>query len=55
MGTTEEKHHQNLECLLKAALSDNLTLNKDKSKLKVTSLNLLGYNISYGEIKPDQN
>ena len=54
-GTTEEEHDQNLERLLKAALSDNLTLNKDKSKFKVTSLNLLGYNISYGEIKPDQN
>ena len=52
-GTTEEEHNQNLERLLKAALSDNLTLNKDKSKFKVTSLNLLGYNISYGEIKPD--
>ena len=43
-GTTEEEHDQKLERLLKATLSDNLTLNKDKSKFKVTSLNLLGYN-----------
>ena len=35
-------------------VSDNLTLNKDKSKFKVTSLNLLGYNISHGKITPDQ-
>ena len=41
--------------MLKAALSGNLTLNKDKSKFKVTYLNLLGYNILYGKIKPDQN
>ena len=54
-GTTEQEHDQNLERLLKAALSDNLILNKDKSNFKVTSLNLLGYNISCGEIKPDQN
>ena len=55
-GTTEEEHDQNLERLLKAALSNNLTLNKDKSKFKVTSLNLLGYNTYFVcEIKPDQN
>ena len=48
-GTTEEEHDQNVERLLNAALSDNLTLNNDKSKFKVTFLNLLGYNISYGD------
>ena len=52
-GATEEKHDSNLKKLLDAAEIDNFTLNKDKSRFKVTSLNLLEYNISHREIKPD--
>ena len=40
--------------MLEAAKVDNLTLNEDKSKYKVTTLNLLGYCISFQEVKPDQ-
>ena len=49
-GATKEEHDSNLKKLLDAAETDNFTLNKDKSKFKVTSLNLLGYN---RQIKPD--
>ena len=52
-GFTEEEHDRNLQLLLDAAKTDNLTLNQEKSKIKVTTLNLLGYQISHGEIKPD--
>ena len=50
-GATEEEHDENLKRLLEAAESDNLKLNNHKSHFKVKSLNLLGYNISYQEIK----
>ena len=53
-GATEEEHGANLQHLLDAAKSDNLTLNKEKSKLKVMKLNLLGYSISHQEVRPDQ-
>ena len=52
-GTTEEEHDLNLKRLLDAAKADNLTLNQNKSKFKVTTLQLLGYLISHREIKPD--
>ena len=51
-GATK-KHDSNLERLFDAAETDNFTSNKDKSRFKVTSLNLLGYNISDREIKLD--
>ena len=51
--STENEHDINLQKLLDAAKADNLTLNQDKSKFKVTSLNLLGYQIAQGEIKPN--
>ena len=41
-GATAEEHDHNLKRLLDTAKSENLTLNKEKSKFKVTSLNLLG-------------
>ena len=53
-GATEEEHDANLQRLLDAAKSDNLTLNKEKSKFKVMELNLLGYSISHQEVRPDQ-
>ena len=52
-GATEEEHDLNLKRLLDAAKADNLTLNQNKSKFKVTTLQLLGYLISHREIKPD--
>ena len=54
-GATAEEHDHNLKRLLDTAKSENLTLNKEKSKFKVTSLNLLGYNISIDEVKSDRN
>ena len=38
-GATEKEHDANLQRLLDAAKSDNLTLNKEKSKFKVMELN----------------
>ena len=52
-GAKKKEHDSNLKKLLDAAETDNFTLNKDKSKFKVTSLNLLGYNISHRQIKLD--
>ena len=52
-GATKEEHDSNLKKLIDAAETDNFTLNKDKSRFKLTSLNLLGYNISHRQIKPD--
>ena len=52
--TTEEGRDANLQRLPNAAKSNNLTLNKEKSKFKVTKLNLLSYSISHQEDRPVQ-
>ena len=52
-GQTEEEHDQNLKRFLKVAEENNLTLNHSKSVIKVRALNLLGYSVKDGEIKPD--
>ena len=52
-GSTMEEHDQNLQALLEAAKRDNFTLNEEKSKIRMKSVNLLGYQTPHGQIRPD--
>jgi len=52
-GETIEKHDLNLKRLLDAAAACNLTFYEDKSKIRLTSLRMLGYLVSYQTLKPD--
>ena len=52
-GETIEEHDRNLKRLLDAAATCNLTFNEDKSKIRMTSLTMLGYLVSYQNLKPD--
>lgn len=52
-GATREGHDINLNRILAAARKRNLTLNEDKSVFCTQSLNILGYVIQNGEVKPD--
>lgn len=52
-GESEEEHDQNLTRFLKVAEEYNLTLYCSKCDFKVRAINLLGYSVKDGEIKPD--
>lgn len=52
-GMTEQEHDENLEHLLSVARKFDLTLNEQKCEYKSRSINLLGYSIKEGEIRPD--
>ena len=52
-GKTKQEHDQNLERFMNAAEKSDLTLNLEKCKVGVTELDILGYIISNGEVKPD--
>ena len=52
-GSNAEEHDRNLRRLLEAAEKDGLTFNDSKSTIKVSCLDLLGYRVSHGQIKPD--
>ena len=52
-GSTGEEHDKNLEALMAAADREKLTFNKEKSKLRREVIQLLGYEISSGKVKPD--
>lgn len=52
-GKTKEEHDANLQRFLDAAKRYNLTLNDDKCVYSVSTIRLLGYCISDGEIRPD--
>ena len=52
-GSTLQEHDENLKALLDAAKRYNLTINEDKSKFRMTKINMLGYEIEYGTVKPD--
>ncbi|XP_068246856.1 uncharacterized protein [Palaemon carinicauda] len=52
-GETEEEHDKNLNHFLKVARDYNLTFNHDKCDFRTQSINLLGYSIKDGEIRPD--
>jgi len=49
-----EEHDLNFKCLLDADAAEcNITLNEEKLKIRMTSLRMLGYLISYHNLKPD--
>lgn len=52
-GDTKDSHDLNLQKFYSVAKKYNLTFNEEKSIISVKSLNLLGYNVSHREIKPD--
>ena len=52
-GNDQAEHDKNLSKLLDACRKDSLLLNHDKSVFSVSSICLLGYLVSYNEIRPD--
>ena len=52
-GKTQEEHDTNLQRFLRVAKECNLTFNDDKSTYSSKTIDLLGYRISQGTIKPD--
>ena len=52
-GKTQEAHDANLDKFLNVARKYNLTLNYDKSVFSAKAIDLLGYTIANGTIKPD--
>ena len=52
-GHDQVEHDANLEKFLDSVAKYNLTLNESKCQYSLTSLNLLGYTISKGSVKPD--
>uniref|UniRef100_A0A5S6QM86 RNA-directed DNA polymerase n=1 Tax=Trichuris muris TaxID=70415 RepID=A0A5S6QM86_TRIMR len=52
-GTTQEDHDENLKKFLQAAKKWNFTLNEEKSTFSTTKLQILGYEIENGKIRPD--
>ena len=52
-GKTREEHDANLSRFMDAAAKYNLKFNDAKSKLSQDTINVLGYQISNGELQPD--
>ena len=52
-GINKEDHDRKLSALRTAAEKENLTFNEEKSVIGKTEIDLLGYRISHGVIKPD--
>ena len=52
-GEDQAEHDYNLTRLLDACKKDNLQLNHTKSVFSVSTICLLGYQVSYNEIRPD--
>ena len=52
-GRTQEEHDTNVQNFINMINELGLTLNKDKSVISVDNINLLGYCISHGQLKPD--
>ena len=52
-GANKEDHDQNLNALLKAAAKNNLTFNESKSIIAKSEIDLLGYRVSHGVIRPN--
>ena len=53
MGSTQEEHAANVADLLKVVSKRNLTLNESKSILSSSTINVLGYLIGNGVVRPD--
>jgi hypothetical protein len=52
-GVTQEEHDFNLQRFLEVAKKHNLTFNENKSIISTNSIDLLGYTVCHGELKPD--
>ena len=52
-GKDQAEHDENLSRLLDACKRDNLQLNNSKSVFSVSTICLLGYQVSFNEIRPD--
>ena len=52
-GRDQEEHDENLQKLIHVAKKCNLTFNEDKCSYSVSSVNLLGYVIGGGTLRPD--
>ena len=52
-GNSDEEHDQNLNEFLKVASKYGITFNDSKSIIGVQTIDLFGYRISKGEIRPD--
>jgi len=50
---SQEDHDKNLQALLHATKTEGFPFNENKSIYSVTQLDLLGYRVSQGQIKPD--
>ena len=52
-GIDQKDHDKNVRNFYEFVTKYNFTLNNDKSVVSVTEINMLGYLISHGNIKPD--
>jgi len=52
---TVEKNDKHLPAFLKASREENLTFNEKKTVKRTTEIDLLGYRLSFGSIRPDTN
>ncbi len=52
-GHNQQEHDTNLKIFLEVAQKNNMTFNHDKSMISTSSINLLGYQVSQGSVKPD--
>ena len=52
-GSTQEEHASNVAAFLKVVSKRNLTLNESKSVLSSSTINILGYLIGNGMVRPD--
>lgn len=52
-GNSEKEHDENLQHFLAVAKAYNLSLNDEKCEYKTRSINLLGYSVKEGNIRPD--
>ena len=54
-GKTKSEHDQNLNHFMEVAKKYNITFNVEKCTFSETSIKLLGYEVSNGSLKPDQD
>ena len=52
-GADQTEHDKSLKLVLDAAARADITINKKKTQLSQSKIILLGYEVSYGCIKPD--
>ena len=52
-GQSQEEHDRNVERFLNAVRARNFTLNEKKTVSSVSCINVLGYRVGFGEIRPD--